>query len=152
MADSPWGILGACATTLAVALVIVGGVGTLTVSPRDEAIVELKADIKDIRLTMAPLLTLYAQHKSDEDRFLSFQTQIDTKVDKGAYGMFDRMITGRIDALIETDNKSRDEILHQVHDLEGGIVPRSENITHWDAVAALTLRVNALSERQCVAK
>jgi hypothetical protein len=75
---------------------------------------------------MTPLLTLYAQHTSDLDKFKS--------------------VDDRITALIDTDDKSRGETLHQVHDLEGKIVGREENTIHWEQINALTLRVNALSE------
>jgi len=87
-------------------------------------------DVKDNVKTMTPLLTLYAQHTSDLDRFKS--------------------IEDRITSLIATDDAARNELLHQVHDLESKIVGREENTIHWEQINALTLRVNALSEHCAV--
>jgi hypothetical protein len=145
--NSPWSMLGFCVTTLVTAVGLIGSYVTIVLAPQIQAIKDLKDDSRDIRLTMAPLLTLYAQHKSDEDRFLSFQTQIDKKLDSNIHDLFATSTNDRLNTLVITDDKSRDEILHQVHDLENKIVSREENTIHWRTVDALVLRVNALAEK-----
>jgi hypothetical protein len=152
VADRPagtsfWSILGSCAATLGVALAVFAGVGGLTMGPVDSELIALHRQIDRIDVTMAPLLTLYAQHKSDEDRFTSFQIQIDQKLDKNVFEMSRTSIADRIGELVATDNKAMDEALHQVHDLEGKIVSREENVVHWNATDALALRVNTLADK-----
>lgn len=149
MSESPWGVLSACAATLGVALGIFAGVGTLSLGPIQADLVSLHHDVEHINTTMSPLLTLYAQHKADEDRFVSFQAAIDAKMDKNVYDVFSTMVTERIADLAKTNNAALGEAVHQIHDLEGSIVSRSENQVHWNATDALTLRVNALADRKC---
>jgi hypothetical protein len=149
MADeNRWTIIGACVTTFMASVSLVGSYVTIILNPINQDILELKRDIANINTTMAPLLTLYAQHKSDEERFTSFQSQIDTKMDKNVHEVFATMLTTRLDSLVLTDTERVNEIQHQVHDLESSIVSRQENTVHWAATDALALRVNALGEHR----
>ena len=145
--SSFWTILAACATTFFGVTALVGVVGKLVIDPITEQIIEIKQDLREIRVTMAPLLTLYAQHKSDDERFLSLQTQIDTKQDKTVFDASYKSLAERIASLVITDDKSRDEILGQLHRLEDTIVTRQENAVHWGQTDALVLRVNALADK-----
>lgn len=134
-------------TAFVAAIGLVWTLGGAALIPIDQRLDKAESDAKDMRATLAPLLTLYAQHKADEDRFTSFQIQIDEKLDKNVFEMSRNAIVDRIAALVVTDNKAMDETLHQVHDLEGRIVSREENVVHWNATDALALRVNALADR-----
>lgn len=116
-------------------------------TPLEDRLGSVDKHLDKIDTTMAPLLTLYAQHKADEDRFTSFQIQIDQKLDKNVFEVSRNANIDRISALVVTDNKAMDEILHQVHDLENKIVSREENVVHWNATDALALRVNALADK-----
>jgi hypothetical protein len=142
-------MVGACSATLAVALAVFAGVGSLTLTPIAEHLAALDRADEKINLTMAPLLTLYAQHKADEDRFVGFQIAIDGKLGKDVFEMSRNGLVARIDTLVSTDDKARDEVLAQVHRLEDTIVTRQENVVHWNATDALALRVNELAGRQC---
>lgn len=146
-ADSLRGNLVTGATAFIAAIGLVWTLGGAALAPIDQRLDKIEVDSKDMRTTLTPLLTLYAQHQADEDRFTNFQIQIDGKLDKNVFDMSRNSIIDRIAALVVTDNKAMDETLHQVHDLESKIVSREENVVHWNATDALTLRVNALAER-----
>jgi hypothetical protein len=149
---SVWTVLSSAAAVLAVMLVIVGGVGSIIIGGLEKDLAERKNDIDKINLTMAPLLTLYAQHTSDKEAAATLQKQVDSKLDKDIYEAFLATSNSRITTLETTDKQSLDEALHQIHDLEGNIVTRAENVFHWNAVDALTLRMNGLTDKACAAK
>lgn len=149
VAGNRWGMLGFSLTTLALAIGLIGGYVTIILTPVNASISELKADVRDMNTTLAPLLTLYAQHKSDEGLFSSLQSQLDKKLEKEVFATSHDALEDRVSALISTNNAALAEISHQVHDLEAKIVSREENTVHWNATEALALRVNALSDRQC---
>ena len=149
MASPNWSMVGACAATLGLTLAIVGGVGNLTISPIEAHLNAIDRDTEKINLTMAPLLTLYAQHKADEDRFTGFQTAIDKKMDANVQSVFADLITTRVAALVLTNDAALAEVREQIHALEAKIVSRDENVVHWNATDALALRVNGLADRIC---
>lgn len=128
---------------------ILGGMGWIIITGLQKDLSERKEDVDKINRDMAPLLTLYAQHKSDEDRFNSFQTQIDGKLNTGIFTVSDKATADRITALELSDASASVEALHQLHSLEEKIVSREENVVHWAATDALTLRVNSLADKMC---
>ena len=151
MAGPNWSMVGACATTLAVALVIAGGVGNLTVSPIDSHLTAVDHEIEKINLTMAPLLTLYAQHTSDLQVISGMQKQLDAKLDSNVYDVSNKAVEKEIAENNIIFSKTLEEITHQVHTLEDKIVSRAENSEHWAEVANrlddLNRRIEATSFR-----
>ena len=142
-----WTILVACATTGAVVGGMFWGLLQLTIGPIKDDLAQAHREIDKINLTMSPLLTLYAQHAADEDKFISLQKQLDGKLDLNVHNSIAESEKQARAALVETSNKALDEISHQVHDLETKIVSREENVVHWDATNRLEMRLNQLADR-----
>ena len=141
-----WTVLGPSAATIAVVLVIVGGVGKMALDPITGRLDKHDSTLEKMDHDMAPLLTLYAQHVSDLQVTRTMQDDIRNKLDVYLFEQDKASIQRQIS-----------EILGQIHKLEQDIVTRPENATHWtelgariDSVTrdvdALRLRVQTLSE------
>jgi len=146
-----WTILVACATTGAVVGGMFWGLLQLTIGPirehQQDDLAQAHKEIDKINLTMSPLLTLYAQHAADEEKFQSLQKQLDGKLDLNVHnGLAEAEKQDRA-TLLDTTNKTLDEIRHQIHELENKIVSREENVVHWDYTARLEARLNQLADR-----
>jgi hypothetical protein len=154
-----WTVLGPSTATLAVALVIVGGVGKLALDPKQAQLDTEQKSIDRIDLTMAPLLAVAAQHENDLRRFDAIEKRLDSKLTIEVFDAYQHTSAEKVDALKADMLRTVEEVTHQVHTLEAEIVTRPENEAHWAEVAAriaeiasrldaLSVRINALSPQK----
>ena len=106
---------------LAIATVI----GSMALGPIDASIADLKTGLKDVNVTMTPLLAAYEQQKSNNQVLATMKDDIKNKVNKELFDHEQSSIY-----------RQMDEILQQIHKLEADIVTRSDNETHWNGTAA----------------
>ena len=119
------------AATVLVALGFAGSILVFVLKPYGDTLAQHATEIEKISTTMAPLLTLYAQHTSDLQATKMMQTQIDEKLGTGIF-LQDQISLQRQLA----------EIVGQLHTLEQNIVPRSENANKWTELGARIDAVN----------
>lgn len=136
--DNRWAMLGFCVASISVSASLIGGIGSIVFSGLNQQITDLKADNKDMHLTLATLLTLNAQVKAYDAQFTRTQLDLNGKLDRDVFDTSRSSILQRIE-----------ELTNRQGVIESKLVPREENALHWLASDALTLRVNALSDRQC---
>ena len=106
---------------LAIATVI----GSMALGPINASIVDLKAGLKDVNVTMTPLLAAYAQQTSNLQVLATMKDDIKNKVDRELF-----------DQEVSSIQRQMDEILQQIHKLSADIVTRSDNETHWNGTAS----------------
>lgn len=127
---------------------LIGALGSQRLAPMDAKLVELTAQIKDINTLMAPLLTLNAQHVSDLAVIDQIKKEIDTKLDRSLFDQEQRNSAVRYDQGKADMIRTLDEVTHQIHDLEGEIVKRSDNDQRQASIdrqiSVLENRLNAL--------
>lgn len=136
--DNRWAMLGFCVASIGVSASLIGGVGSIVLSGLNQQIADLKIDNKDMHLTLATLLTLNAQVKAYDAQFTRDEVEIDAKLARDVFDTARGSILQRIEELTARQGV-----------IESKLVPREENALHWLANDALTLRVNALADRQC---
>lgn len=149
-ASSPpvWGNIIAAISTFVATTMLIGAIGSLVISPIREHQAHIDAEIDKINMTMAPLLTLYAQHTSDLAVIASIQKELDAKLDRNVFDVTSGTVQAKIDTSKADTLRSFDEITHQVHSLEADIVTRAENAQHWadisDRISALERHLDAV--------
>lgn len=135
-------------SAVGVMLIIVGGVGKLVLDPRYEFERNTREELKELNIKMAPLLTLAAQIKSDDQNFDRIQRELGTKVEYNVYNTEVAAQNKQIEDNKTSTLRAAEELSHQVHVLEDKIVYRDENVQHWNDIAAritaLETRLNAL--------
>ena len=136
-ATSPlWGNIIGGVTVFVTTATLLGTIGGMRITPIEARLDAVDRRLDKIDLTMAPLLTLYAQHTSDLAVINTMQRDIDTKLSRDVFNTTTESLTKQVDAL------------------NGQIVSRSENVEHWNEVASriddinkrlaeMTLRINA---------
>ena len=138
-----WTVISSSAAVLTVVLAVFVVVGGMAIAPINAALSERKSDIDKINLTMAPLLSLYAQHANDLERFKAIEDEQAKLLPRDVHSEFAAHMTDRISTVNADLLRDFDEITHQVHTLEGNIVNRSENEAHWAENAASILALNS---------
>jgi hypothetical protein len=136
--------VGTFIAAVAVALTVVGGVGRLVLAPIDEFQIDTKDAIRQINLTMVPLLALAAQIKEDDHAFARIQIELDGKADKDVIAAALASIAKETDDNKTSTLRAAEEVVHQVHDLEANIVTRNENAEHW---AEIDSRIKSIEDR-----
>ena len=120
-----WPNLWQSAATVLVALGFAGSILVFVLKPYGDTLAQHAAEIEKINTTMAPLLTLYAQHTSDLQVLKTMQTELDEKLSAGLFTQDQTSLQRQLA-----------EIVGQLHTLEQNIVPRSENTNKWTELGA----------------
>jgi hypothetical protein len=137
-ASSLWGNLITGGAAFIAAIGLVWTMGGSALAPIENNIIKIEKRLDDIDVRMATLLTLDAQVKAYDSQFARLQVEIDEKLNRDVFDVSRTSILQRID-----------ELTNRQGIIESKLVPREENALHWLASDALTLRVNALADRQC---
>lgn len=132
-----WTMLAFCLTTFLATLGLIGGYVTITLAPINQSISDLKADIRDIRVIMAPLLTLDAQIKTDDAQFRRIDDALKLKTDLSLHDQFQ----------ISVQKEINDNAIH-TNLVDGALIKREEISSLLalvtDRIAAVSLNVDAL--------
>lgn len=152
--------VGTFLSSVTVVLIICGGVGGLILSPiytfeadikrqiKDESD-NVKEQIKEINLRMAPLLTLAAQVKSDDQNFARIDGILGEKTDKNVYSAGLLTIAKEMEDNKTSTLRAAEELNHQVHALEDKILSRTDVMQHLADISARVqnneTRINALN-------
>jgi len=141
-------IVGTFLSAVGVTLSIVAYIGGLQLAPISAFEADAKEHFKETDLRMAPLLTLAAQIKSDDQNFERIQRELGEKTDRSVYLTEQAAQSKQIDDNKASTLRAAEELSHQVHDLEAKIVSRDENTQHWNDINArigtIEIRINAL--------
>lgn len=163
-----WTMLAFCLTTFLATLGLIGGYVTITLAPFTQSITDLKADIRDIRVIMAPLLTLDAQIKADDAQFRRIDDELKQRLPLSVHDTFKTYIEKNLeDVSKHTDTVDSQQIKRpEINTIVAGLTDRinavslnvdalrhdfGSNFTLGDEVKALETRLNSLPSPAAVA-